>query len=287
MTPQIVQAPSLVAPRYGLLVSARDSSTEDPLRSESITWTPNTCGTGGIVGICDDDAKTLADDNPGTASFRAFGIWQGYRCSTFGPTEAEREARARALLAVKQSYLVERAFWRGDYTDSGDTDETLYADNVSLSAISGDEILTPGVTTTPLVYGLAALEEAIGSCGGRAMIHASVPTVVGWYSAQAIRREGNLLLTALDNIVVPGSGYDGSSPAGAVDATGNTAWAYATPLVEYRLGNVRVLGVTPETGIDRQQNSREVRAERLVALTLEPCCRFGANIDLCSTFCVP
>lgn len=291
MPPAIVQAPSLVAPRTGLVASATDRSTEDPSARwmSGLAWEPATCGTGGVVSLCDDEVdKTLEDDNPGEATFRPFGIWEGYRCSTFGPDQDERERRARALLQVHESRLIEAAFWTGAYTDPSADDASAYADNAYLSNPDGLENLSPGAdASSPLVYGLAALEEYLGSCGGLGMIHASIPTVALWYSADAIRREGNRFYTAFDNIVVPGGGYDGSSPEGEIDETGETAWAYATGMIDLRRGPVRILGATPETGIDRQQNSWETRAERLVGITLDPCCRAGINVNLCSTFCEP
>lgn len=290
MPPGIVQAPSLVAPRTGLIASTADRSTVDPEQrwTAGMAWEPATCGTGGVVSLCDDNiSKTLEDDNPGEATFRPFGIWEGYRCSTFGPDQDERERRARDLLAVHESRLIESAFWTGTYVDPSADDASAYAENAYLRNEDGLEDLSPGAASSPLVYGLAALEEYLAGCGGRGMIHASIPTVALWYSAQAIRREGNLFYTAFDNIVVPGGGYDGSSPSGEIDDTGETAWAYATGMVELRRGPVRVLGSTPETGIDRRQNSWETRAERLVGITLDPCCRAGVNVNLCSTFCVP
>lgn len=287
MPPAIVPAPSLVAPRFGLLTSATDRSSEDPAARwmAGLTWSPESCGEGGTVGVCDDNAKTLNDANPGEASFRPFSIWQGYKCSTFGPDEAERERRVRALLAVHQSALVEAAFWTGEYADGDDT--AKYEDNDFLRNAEVVEVLSPGDSSSPLVYALGALEEAMGFCGGRGMIHASVPTVELWAAAQVIRREANLWLTPFDNIVVPGSGYDGSSPAGVIDATGETAWAYTTGMIDVRLGPIRILGGPAETGVDRLQNDWETRAERLVAVTTDPCCRFGIRVNLCSTYCDP
>lgn len=289
MPPAIVSGPSLAAPRFGLLASAIDGAARNPggRWTQGLAWEPETCGSGGIVSLCDDEVeKTLEDDNPGAAAFQPFAVWEGYRCSTFGPDGPERERRARALLEVHQSHHVEAAFWRGDYVDGSVDDVAAYADNDWLANPDMVEDLSPG-GSSPGVYALAALEEAIGGCGGRVMIHVPIPVATFWFANQAIRREGNLLLTALDNIVVPGSGYDGSDANGDIDETGETAWAYATGMVEKYLGEVRTYGVTPESGIDRRQNSWETRAERLVALAVDPCCRFGINVNLCSPFCDP
>ena len=64
-----------------------------------------------------------------------------------------------------------------------------------------------------------------------------------------------------------GVGYDGSDPDGNVDPTGETAWAYATSMVEIKLGRATLLPGAGEiaAAIDRSTNLAEWRAERPVA----------------------
>ncbi len=275
-----VVPPRLQPPRTGLLASFTPVGDGERWQG-GFSWEPDSCGTTATVNPCDADTDLKAisaDDNPGVATFDPFLVWAGYRCSTFGGLGPDREARARRMLAAGESRAIEAELWTGARATAESWSNNYLANEDSV------DVIGPGATS-PLLYGLAALEEALAACTGRAVIHASVPTATLWYGANALRREGALLLTALDTIVVAGTGYDGSSPAGVIDATGATAWAYGTGIVDVRLGEVVVLG--DETTIDRRQNTWEVRAERLAAATFDPCCHVGVNVDLCSTFCIP
>lgn len=283
----VVAAPPLVPPRFGLIVSARDASSDvgpdgQPARWEAgFSWEAESCTQGGIVDPCDDAEKTLdPDDLEGSQTFDPFVVWGGHRCSAFGASETEREAKARRILAVQQHAQLEAEFWRGEYAQALATPADT--DNAYLASAATD--LAPG-ESSPLVYGLAALEEALAGCGGRGMVHMTTTMHTLLVQAQVLRRDGNNWLTPLDNIAVPGSGYDGSSPAGDVDATGSTAYAYITGMVDVRLGPVVVFG--GEQSMKHRQNVVEVRAERTAAATFDPCCVFGINVNLCETFCSP
>lgn len=276
----VVAPPRLAPARFGLLQSFTPVGEGERWQG-GFSWEPESCGVGGTIAPCDDtdDLKDIpADDNPSLATFEPFVIWDGHRCSTFGGLTEDRQQRARNLLAASQSRKVEAELYNGTLATAEDWDNNFLRNSASL------ENLSPS-GSSPLVYGLAALEEALAECTGRGVIHATVQTATLWQGAQVVRREGNLLLTALDTIVVAGAGYSGASPAGSVDASGATAWAYATGLVDVRLDQVVVFG--DETTIDRRRNTWEVRAERLAAATFDPCCHFGINVDLCSTFCEP
>lgn len=279
MATALVDAPLLEPARFGLVQAARDLGTTDERWTGGLAWEPESCSTVGTFDPCGDDDKTLdPDDNPGAQSFTPFGIWAGYRCSTIGADGEDFERRARNTLAVRQSAAVEAEFWAGARTQAAGWDNAYLRDADVTN-------LSPGSGSSPLVYALAALEEALADCGGRGMIHCTVQTAILWLSAQAVRRDGNRLLTALDTIVVPGAGYDGSAPDASIDATGETAYAYGTGLVDVRLSPVRVYG--DESTIDHRTNTWEVRAERLAAATFDPCCHVGIRVDLCSTFCTP
>lgn len=295
-TPTVIAPPRAEPARFGLVVSSREvaPADADEGRFGTYTWAPELCATSGVVDGCDftdefpDAVKEISDPDDDVELFGPYTVWAGYRCSTFGPDQAERERRARNQLAVSESRAIEREFWSGDYSVA-----TTLGLNFFLTASHRVTKLTTSDTpgdpgySSPLAYGLAALEEAAAGVIGRAMIHATVPTVTGWYGAGLLRREGNLLLTALDTIVVPGAGYDGSGPGEEADATGEVAWAFATGLVEVRRGPVRVLGATPVEGVNREQNVWETRAERLVATIVDPCAHFGIRVNLCETFCDP
>lgn len=276
-----VAPPRLERPQYGLVHSLTALANADERWQGGLEWEPQSCGVAASVAPCDqdDNLKAIdAADNPGVSTFEPLTVWAGYRCSTFGGLGPEREQRARNLLAAHESRAIEAEFWRGTVATAEEWDNNYLANGDSYTDLAPSD-------TSPLVYGLAALEEALAGCVGRGVIHATVPTVTGWIAAQAVRREGPLLLTGLNTLVIAGAGYDGAGDDGVVDTTGHTAWAFGTGLVDLRLDEVVVLG--DEHTIDRRRNTWEVRAERLAAVTFDPCCHVGINVDLCSTFCVP
>lgn len=199
-------------------------------------------------------------------------LWVGLRCSTASTTEELLGEQARAFLEVDRHRQLERRFW-----DS------------FLAVADGPTILSPDPASSPLAYALAALQEALlsgttdspGGCG-RGMIHATATVASIWYGANLLRREGGLLLDIFDNVIVPGAGYTGSSPAdpSEIDDTGETSWAYATGPIDTRLGQLRVL-----TGVDQESNDVTARAQQAAIAYGDPCCRYAVNVNLCDTAC--
>jgi hypothetical protein len=96
------------------------------------------------------------------------------------------------------------------------------------------------------------------------MIH--IPLFLAPYLPSVTRREGNLLLTNMDTIVVPGNGY------GAVEGTPGSNQApdlppatleiYATGITDVRLGEIVAIPDDFHQSIDRSTNTVMLRAER-------------------------
>jgi len=245
-----------------------------------VTWRSDLCGdTGGVlVPSCDSyETEGTPDKLPpgtfGTSTYDPFIVWAGASCTTATRDEVERAVRD--TLMVDRHRQLEAEFWRGNIAIAEGND------NPYLSRVDLVDELNSG-DATPLAYALADLQQAIASCapGGRGMIHATVRTVSLWHLLGMIRVDGTSLVDVLGNIVVPGVGYDGSAPGGAVDATGRTAWAYATGLVVAEFGDE--LGLA---AIDRQTNDRQVIVEEFAGAWFDECCLFGVNVDLCNTEC--
>lgn len=269
-------------PRYGLVASVggeaairqfMGSNTPDggPNRWEAgFEFQPEDCSsdTDPFDPTCGQVANFDAVALPDFVQFDPYAIWDGVKCSTFGSDSAELARRARAKLLTSTSHKVERELWTGAWsTAAGKTNHAL---------ASADAEQVDAGTATPYLRALADLQQALGECaqGSRGMIHATTRTASIWFAADAIRREGPLLLDPFDNIIVAGSGYTGSSPAGAVDATGDTAWAYATTMVDVRLSDV-----IASDHVDATNNTRMAIAYRLAAATWDDCCHLGVNVS--------
>ena len=122
------------------------------------------------------------------------------------------------------------------------------------------------------------------------MIHASRQIVTLWANAALVRVEGGVVQTINGTIVVPGGGYDGSGPALAdgqppSDAGQGAIWAYATDLVQVRLGPVQTSPPTDQledmlrSALNRDVNTVTVLAMRTAGVWWDGCCQFAAEID--------
>lgn len=302
-----VAPPPLQPPRVSLVTSARDplaNGDETDGRWEGgFAFRPEANVDPTIRDTCTTDGSN--DDVPGsqpaltTVETVPWMVEAEDDCSTFGFRAADYVGRATRALAAATPKGVEREFWTGAVAQAAGWP------NLFLASPDADDVTpTPG-TAVELAEAIALLEDALAMCGdgGRGMIH-----VAAWStpSFALIRREGQLLLTARDTIVVSGAGYMGTGPDGTdPSATGKT-WLYATGVVDVRLGPIQVFGQqadTPSTTargqwfdpaatgfdaerfapvlLDRSINKVGVRARRMVAATWDGTCHAAvlANIN--------
>lgn len=259
-------------------------------REAALAWTPEPCG--GEGGTYDPSCGPQAVDVSGDKStvrtpehFTSFGVFEPESCSTLGYAGVDTDERARRAITLDEAKQVERELWTGARAQAMGGNALFnrwLARNVA-EPLTGNPpittILKASVAQNP-TRALAELEQAIANnrSGGRGMIHAQPRTVTYWTENGHLYRAGNLLLTlARDTIVVPGEGYDGSSPAGLVDASGDTSWAYATGLIEAYRGPVRL--VRPMSPELTSSNRRTSIAMRLYALAVDPCVFVGIKVN--------
>lgn len=291
---QVVVPPPAAPPRVGLVASSRVVD-RDPLDPEDrwrngFEFSPESCAQAGVFDPCDSNPDLEIDTPSANVEFEPFAVWAGDKCSTFGFLKRDWQGRVRRILEACQSKQIEAEFWSGAQAraSEGDWPNRYLAHPDSDVLSSGPENLTPA---------LAMLEQGLADCGcgERGMIHAPRQVVSLWDSLNLLRREGNLILTINDTIVVPGAGYDGSGPGqgGGDDPTPTPAgpdstWVYATGLVDVRLDAVTFipenLAETLAQATDRSDNTVEVRASRLAAATWDGCCHLAVetNVDLIS-----
>lgn len=271
----VVPAPPATPPVVGLITSARLPNEPDDRWIRGFMYEPEACGTAGTAAICGTaNDKSIETGDSNLLDFNPYVVWAGDKCTTIG--ERDRQGRAQRLLLACESKTIARELWKGEVAQA-ESSPNAYLASEDTEVIGGE------VTPVALRDALAGMEEYLAacSCGGRAMIHMTSITATLLYGANLIRREGDLLYTILNTIVVPDAGYDGSSPAGVIDGTGHTAWMYGTGLVDVRRSKIDVLGLGEfSTGINRANNDWTVIAERAAAATFDPCCLGGINVDL-------
>lgn len=229
-----------------------------------------TCGMSATIGTTE-----FPSDVPGLA----WAMFHRSRCSTFGDPDRVQQA-AEQMLRATTSHKLEAEFWTGTRTKAtGRTGQYLTDANVTQ---------VEGGTALPLVQGFGILQNEIGvvAQGQRAFIHMTPMTATLLLSQDVITRNvDGLLLDGMGNVVVAGTGYDGSSPTDVVDSTQDTAWVYATLSPDMRLSDITT--TTPRTieSVDPVNNVQFATAMRLGAVSFDPCLQLGANLALCEIFC--
>lgn len=242
-----------------------------------VTWAPEQCGEGGAYDASScppDDPDIDIPGSPDIVEAMPFTVWAGDRCS---PWDLDRPwaERARRQLAAVQSHLVAAEFWTGEIAQASDWPNRFLASPDS-------DVLTAGAEE-PL-QALACLELGIARAGKgrRGMIHATPDLVTTWQAGGALRREGGVILTVLDTVVIADAGYDGSGPNGELAADGSV-WAYGTEMIGVRLSPVRMVpdveGIT-SANIDRSVNTVLARAERDAVVLWDGCVHVAVEVDL-------
>lgn len=263
-------------PRVGLVAQARIVDEPDERWVQGFTYSPDNCGESGIGDPC-GFSKAIPDAE-GNLSFDPFAVWAGDKCSSFGFESRDWQERARRQLRACESAQIEAELWGGAFAqDDEDRPNRFLASEAS-------DVLTSSAADAG--DALACLEQGLAqcNCGQRGMIHATRQIVTEWSALNLVRRDGNQILTIHDTIVVPGAGYDGSSPLGEPAADGSI-WAYATGLIDLRLSAVFVIPRASEVdalmreALNRDEDTVEVRAERAAAATWDGCCHFAVEID--------
>ena len=274
----VVNARPAAPPRVGLLPSVGTTDELEARWEAGFAYAAENCVAAGVFDPC---GPGTLDPPANRAMVEAdpFAVWAADECSAFGFSERDWQGRARRLLEACQSKQVERELWRGDLSRA-DSD----INNAFLASADADVIGAPG---TSLRDGLACLEQALAdcSCGARGMIHATRQVVTHWQGLGLLRREGSLVLTINDTIVIPGAGYDGSGPPAAagdppVAAVTGGVWAYATGIVDVRLSpQIDIVPGSFAQAFDRSTNTIAFRAERLAAASWDGCCHIAIALD--------
>lgn len=216
-----------------------------------------------------------------------FTVYTEVDCSTPGWWDNAQD-RSEIALSQVEAYVVENVFWTGTVNGIANAEYPHLAANTVVTEASTSTgptltLQTAATTVTgavvDVVEGLGLLEQALADCykGGTGVIHLTQAALPHLAANHLIERDGAVYRTANGNLVVPGGGYRGTSPAGATPAAGYT-WMYATgPVFGWR-GPVRVLG-TPEQRLDRTINTVKTIVERDYTLGWD-CCHLAVQVSL-------
>jgi hypothetical protein len=251
----ILDAPPLVAPRYGLL-SVPGVEQEGPGRwqngvntfgepaQEPWTWDPCSTGTFRVK-----PEESLI----GTERFDPFGVGLTVTCSRLG-APADLSDRLERALRAKLSFAIERAISRANVVTSNG-----WLGDTNMDALASGGAVTPDV-------GLSYLENAIGAEGVHGIIHADPATVAAW-GFDKVRVVGDHLETVNGTFVASGGGYIGSDPASGSTPAEGQSWAYATAGLEVRLTDPNLITGDESEVLDRALNDLVYHSESYVLAT--------------------
>jgi hypothetical protein len=192
--------------------------------------------------------------------FVTYGEWQ---CSTYqtGLLPEYIERARRRHLAFEQ-FGVERQLWN-DFLGTG-------SPNISSATTRGAATVTVNATATTPYKALARLEQAMGvAYPAPFMIHMQ-PVVLEFLlgaGTSMLEKRGNVWLTSMGNVIIPGRGYTGSQPNGTA-AAANSSWIYATAPVQVYRGRLADLALG-SSAVQRDVNDKTVYSYRLNAATFD------------------
>lgn len=225
--------------------------------------------------ICPSDEQEPKPVEPNEVvnpSYFPYVIYSTDHCSSWGYQLRDYWGRATRKELASESFLLEQQLW----TDSLGLGNPHLADPALAVTVTSfdDSVLT----------GLAEMDQALADVNAaRGMIHVRPRVLAFLAHTRAIRREGNLWLSPMDNIIVPGRGYPGTGPNGEA-TTDSTEWIYASAgIVQIRRGVVVVIPDENDyaAAMERPNNDIIVRAERVVHAALDPNCGvFAFQVDL-------
>lgn len=294
---QIINGPAFTPLPNFLWDAAQHPAEPGPHWQQGVTWQEfcgggatlmDECiavtGTGGTPAAQASLAANVTQTNRGATPF---SVYAEFDCAPVGQglSESDLQGKAEEALAKREAFLVSRAFWTGTAGRSGAADQTtVWPHLASASTLDDPQGIRLQTAASPLVTGgedaavaLGQTEASLAECyGGQGVIHIPYVALPTFVARGLVQQEGSLLRTLAGNLVVPGVGYTGSSPAGAAPAAG-TSWIYATGAM---FGFRSEVFVPPfPQNFDRAENTVRYLASRTYLFGFE-CCHFAALVTL-------
>lgn len=298
----LVDSPSPTNPLpYGLLSVAEPVTDRAGGKWENgITWEASCIVTGGTFTTYDECITVTGAGAPTPPpppaksdnvdrSLRGatpFTVFTRFDCSVVGDSRVARN-QAEDALAKVEGWQVERAVWTGLAGGQVTVWPHLAANaDVTLTDQFNPVILQTASTPVTgsamkMTLALGLLEEAMGICfGGQGVVHIpahAFPVLAGAFGEMLTQDSSGHLRTQRGNLIAVGTGYPGTSPAGAARPSQTQTWIYGTaPVFAFR-SPIRVIGDGAQ--MDRANNTRSLIAERTYLVGWE-CCQFAALVDL-------
>lgn len=207
-----------------------------------------------------DDRKKVVEpeDRDYGNRYDPFIAYVPYSCTAAGFDRDGYEDRVLTLLQTGFAKAIEAEFW--DELNSSPT-----------TSVNG--VLTGSPAPLSPMLALASLSQGLADCANGALGVLHVPAGIGqlWVQGGMVEEdaEGRLRTVGRGDYVIIGSGYDIESPI----------VAYATGLIEVRMGKPFVTPDTFSEAFDRATNTVTVYGETVAAVSQTGCCILSVDID--------
>jgi hypothetical protein len=273
-----VEPPPLVPSVVNLVRSSRNPTDAAGIRWEQgFSYLPLSSGELGLLAPCSPDSLDVGVRRETNPDWEPYLLTAAFQCSTLGSNMDDYRQRAMGLLDAATPKLIEYEFWNGLLAQAASMP------NLYLLQSSGIDVYT--ATSICNAIGICEAYLSAVNYGGRGMIHLS-PFLAPYLYQAGVRREGNLLLTNRDTIVVPGSGY-GLYPEMSTVApplpTSGPYHIYATGITDVRMSPIYPVPDqgSEYQGFDRATNTIRIGAQRLACASWDGAA--FARVDLTMT----
>lgn len=272
---EVFEGPQLTPPTISLLTAADIIpmtgdrwDTGFDLINEGTELGGSSTGGVTIYRVCHEPEELMYAAGAGSnEAYVPYVLYASDKCSTW-PAKREFYDRAQRKLLAGESFFLELQLWQGLHVIDASLTNPYLADGPGTYNTTATQTLP--LTATSAKEAMAILEQKMGDVSTtRGMIHIRPQVLFPLLEAQVVRRVGNVYLSPMDNIVVPGRGYPGTGPAN--EAVGATEWMFGHPgIVQVRRGPVIRLGEDDlASQVDRYVNDRQVFVQRVVHVALD------------------
>jgi hypothetical protein len=289
----VVDPPPATPPPHGLRDSARRITGDSGRWEAGVEWVPEACiGLGGWTPYCNGDDQvempahvTNPPENPECQQSAPVMITVTWEGPSLGSNVRDDEGRLIRQLEAGTSKAMEREleidpYGTGNFALANSTPTDVVSPFDGVSGVLSATAVSPSQAIAMLSQALAS-----ASLGSRGMIHAPIWLAELWAGREGLVTDGPRLVTRTrGDVVVAGSGYSGTGPTAS---PGNPAyppvgqvWAYATGMVEYRLGEPTVDSEGLGQALDRKQNLLAYTAQRTLVMTVDECITVAVLVDL-------
>lgn len=252
----VTQIPRISPPRQSLVAIAGTVTETSERFISGLTWAPEPLRTegNGDLGTWKVDASNTAVSGASisqAATGDAFGVWAAESLTSIGLDWEDAKDRVTRKLLAFESRAIESQLWSDGL-----------GVNPSLKLIGSGATLAGSSSGQTIVRSIGIADTQIASTWGRGYVHMRPETFAGAVANQVVTRDGNLWTTPLGNVVIPGAGYSGLSPAGS-GSVGDD-FICVTPVVEVHRSPVIITPDRVGEATDRSTNTVVLYAMRLV-----------------------